>query len=134
MSTTGLLHHVELRTRDLPAATASWGWILDEMGYAPYQEWSAGRSWRRGDTYIVLEQAPRPGAHDRRTPGLSLLAFHAGTRADVDRLWASAPAHGWNPLYTDQHPWAGGPDYYAAYLENEERFKLELVATDDLGR
>jgi hypothetical protein len=37
--------------------------------------------------------------------------------------------HGWSQLYADRHPWAGGPDHYAAFLENGERFKVELVAT-----
>jgi hypothetical protein len=48
--------------------------------------------------------------------------------------WRSASAHGWSPNYADQYPWAGGPDHYAARLENEGRFKLEVVATDDLER
>ncbi|WP_431801374.1 GNAT family N-acetyltransferase [Microbacterium sp. bgisy203] len=127
----GTLHHVELRTIDLSAAMTSWGWILGELGYEPFQDWPDGRSWMRGDTYLVLERAPRDGDHDRRDAGLSHLAFHAGSRADVDRLWATALAHGWRHLYADRHPFAGGADVYAAFLENDERFKIELVADDE---
>ena len=43
-------------------------------------------------------------------------------------MWMSALDHGWSQLYADRHPWAGGPDHYAAFLENGERFKVELVA------
>lgn len=89
MAEIGALHHVELRTRDLGAAVVAWGWLLGELGYGLYQEWDAGRSWRRGDTYVVLEAAPAPGAHDRRRPGLSHLAFHAGAPDDVDKMWAT---------------------------------------------
>lgn len=126
-------HHIELRTGNLAAAIPGWAWLLGRLGYEPYQDWSDGRSWRRGSVYLVLETAPLGGAHDRRRPGLSHLAFHAGDRSHVDELWASAPQHGWARLYSDRHPWAGGPDHYAAFLENEERFKVELVASSPGG-
>ncbi|MET3802960.1 hypothetical protein ABID70_002915 [Clavibacter michiganensis] len=41
---------------------------------------------------------------------------------------AAAPDHGWARLYEDRHPFAGGPDHHAAFLEDGERFKVELVA------
>lgn len=129
MSARGSLHHVELRVCDLEESGRAWAWLLGRLGYEPYQEWPDGRSWRLGGVYIVIERAPLAGAHDRRMPGLSHLAFHAGTRRQVDELWASAPANGWSQLYTDRHPWAGGPDHYAAFLDNAERFKVELVAS-----
>jgi len=47
--------------------------------------------------------------HDRLRPGLNHLAFHAGSRADVDALAREAPANGWTPLFADRHPYAGGP-------------------------
>lgn len=31
-------------------------------------------------------------------------------------------------MYPDTHPYPGGPDNYAAYLSNEDGFKVELVA------
>jgi catechol-2,3-dioxygenase len=124
----GTLHHVELQSLDLASTTPGFDWLLGELGYEPFQEWSDGCSWRLGATYIVLAAAPRATAHDRRTAGLSHLAFHAGTRDDVDRLWDVAPGHGWRRLYADRHPYAGGGGHYAAFLENTERFKVELVA------
>ncbi|MCP2635547.1 VOC family protein [Microbacterium sp. HD4P20] len=128
----GAIHHVELQTADLARAIPHWDWLLGELGYLPYQEWEGGRSWRNGEAYIVIARAPRPGSHDRRGPGLSHLAFHAGSEADVDRLWAAATGHGWTQLYTDRHPWAGGDEHYAAFLENADRFKVELVASPPL--
>ncbi|KAF2412273.1 glyoxalase [Microbacterium sp. B35-04] len=124
----GILHHVELQLLDLAVTWPAFDWLLGELGYEPFQEWPGGRSWRLGATYLVLAAAPGATPHDRRGAGLSHLAFHAGTRGDVDRLWEAAPEHHWRRLYADRHPYAGGGDHYAAFLENAERFKVELVA------
>ncbi|MFH8661810.1 hypothetical protein [Streptomyces afghaniensis] len=61
-------------------------------------------------------------------PGLNHLAFHAGTPADVDALVRDAPAHGWEPLFADRYPHAGGSGHYAAYLSDTDGFEVELVA------
>ncbi|MGC4803449.1 hypothetical protein [Micromonospora sp. DT233] len=66
--------------------------------------------------------------HDRLAPGLNHLAFHAGAPADVQRLVAAAPAHGWTLLFPDRHPHAGGPESHAAYLTDDQGYEVELVA------
>jgi len=126
----GALHHVELWVPDLGRAVAEWGWLLGELGYGPFQDWPAGRSWRLGSTYVVVEQSPALAAaeHDRLRPGLNHLAFHAGDRTRVDALAAAAPGHGWTVLFADRHPYAGGPEHYAAYLANSDGYEVELVA------
>jgi catechol 2,3-dioxygenase-like lactoylglutathione lyase family enzyme len=123
-------HHVELWVPDLAAAVAEWGWLLGELGWEQFQDWPAGRSWRCGDAYLVVEQSPAMTAteHERCRPGLNHLAFHAGTPSDVDRLVAAAPERGWSLMFADRHPHAGGPDTYAAYLENRAGYEVELVA------
>lgn len=126
--TLGTLHHIELRTRTFETAVPSWQWLLESLGYEQDRQWRGGVSWRHGPMYLVLEQTQHPADHDRRGAGLNHLAFHAGSRWEVDRLWFAALSNGWTRLYEDRWPWAGGPDHYAAFLENEERFKVELVA------
>jgi catechol 2,3-dioxygenase-like lactoylglutathione lyase family enzyme len=113
-----LLHHIELRVPDLPRSTREWGRLLGRLGYGPYQDWERGHSWRLGPTYLVVEQSPAMSAaeHDRTRPGLNHLAFHAGTPVDVDELAHQAPAHGWEPLFPDRYPYAGGLGHYAACL------------------
>jgi hypothetical protein len=78
----------------------------------------------------VLEQSPALSGptHDRLAPGLNHLAFHAGPPSNVDRLAAQAPGRGWSLLFADRHPYAGGPDTYAAYLEDGQGYEVELVA------
>jgi catechol 2,3-dioxygenase-like lactoylglutathione lyase family enzyme len=126
----GTLHHVELWVPDLPRAAAEWGWLLGELGYAVFQDWPQGRSWRLGATYIVIEQSPAMTAvaHDRLRPGLNHLAFHAGDRDRVDALARQAPRHGWAPLFAAEYPHAGGPEHYAAYLASTDGYEVELVA------
>lgn len=129
----GSLHHVEVWVGDLTQARRSLGWLLGELGYRCTDRWpqdgSVGESWELGATYVVLEAgADVTGPHDRRRAGVNHLAFHAGSRADVDRLVRAAPAHGWSLMYVDRHPFAGGPGHYAAYLEDAAGFEVELVA------
>ncbi|MGW4378416.1 VOC family protein [Kitasatospora sp. NPDC004531] len=125
-----MLHHVEIWVPDLGRAEESFGWLLGALGYAGFQEWDGGRSWRLGPTYLVVEQSPAltDAEHDRCRPGLNHLAFHVADAERVDALVAEAPRHGWSLMFPDRHPHAGGPQTYAAYLENTDGFELELVA------
>lgn len=123
-------HHVELWVADVARAAPAWGWLLERLGFEPADAWAEGRSWRVGDAYLTICSAPALHGedHDRRLPGLNHLAFHGGSRVEVDALMAAAAAHGWQPLYADRYPHAGGPDHYAGWLENDEGFKAEIVA------
>lgn len=67
--------------------------------------------------------------HERTSPGLNHLAFHAGTEDEVDALALQANDNGWGPLFVDKYPNAGGPGHYAAYLANSDGFEVELIAT-----
>lgn len=126
----GLLHHVEFWVSDLGAARPRWQWLLASLGYEQFQLWDSGVSYKLGSTYIVLEQSPAllDGPHERRRAGLNHLAFHAGTRSAVDRLVDRSGQHGWQLMFADRHPFAGGPGHYAAYLEDDDGYEVELVA------
>jgi hypothetical protein len=43
-------------------------------------------------------------------------------------LVEAALKHGWVLLFDEAHPYAGGPEHYAAYLSNADGFEFELVA------
>lgn len=79
----------------------------------------------------MLESGPDvlPGGHDRTRAGLNHLAFHAGSQEEVEALAAEAGEHGFSLLFADRHPYAGGPQHYAAYLADEAGFEVELVAS-----
>ncbi|GAA2127739.1 hypothetical protein GCM10009825_06220 [Arthrobacter humicola] len=128
----GALHHVELWVPDLERARDQWGWLLGRLGYEAYQDWDHGCSWRRGSTYIVVEQSPalNGNEHDRTAPGLNHLAFSAGTREQVDAMAAEGLNLGWTELFPDKYPHAGGPGHFAAYLVNTDGYEVELIAAD----
>ncbi len=125
------LHHVEVWVPSLATAETSWGWLLVELGWEPFQEWPGGRSWRYAETYLVFEESPALSghSHDRLAPGLNHLALHAGPAQRLDQLCREAPEHGWRPLFAEAYPHAGGAQHYAGYLENADGFEVELVAS-----
>lgn len=125
-----MLHHVELWVPDLARAEATFGWLFEELGWTEHQRWPAGVSWKLDKTYVVVEQSPAcTGPHDRMKAGLNHLALHAGTEENVDRLTQQSQHNGWQLMFADKHPHAGGEDHYAAFLENADGFEVELVAT-----
>lgn len=66
------------------------------------------------------------GYHRRRT-GLNHVAFHAGSRTQVDELTELLREKRIRILYEDRHPHAGGPDHYAVFFEDPDRIKVEVV-------
>jgi hypothetical protein len=132
MNRRGRLHHLELWMDDAVSEEGPWPWLLRRLGYTVHQTWASGQSWINGDAYIVLESGPAHlrGRQERLRSGMNHLAVWAGTRDEVDAVAAEAPRHGWSLMFADRHPYAGGPDTYAAYLEDASGFEVELVAED----
>jgi alkylated DNA nucleotide flippase Atl1 len=127
----GGLHHVEIWVEDIAAAGREWGWLLGRLGYHLGDDWGHGQAWELGSLYVVVESGPDvvPGRHERRRAGLNHLAFHGGSRSEVDALAAECAEGGWTLMFADRHPYAGGPQHYAAYLESGEGFEVEVVAS-----
>lgn len=117
---------------DAVAPDGPWGWLLRALGYTVTDTWDSGCSWRLGDSHIVLGSGPDHlrGKADRRRSGLNHVAFWAGSRADVDALTAEAAERGWRLLFADEHPYASGRHHYAAYLEDDAGFEIEIVADE----
>ncbi|WLR54539.1 VOC family protein [Mesobacillus subterraneus] len=129
----GLLHHVEIYVSNLKQSAEFWGWLLEELGYTAYQKWEGGQSWKLGETYLVFVQAEEKflePAYHRCRVGLNHLAFHAASRQQVDDMTKKLKGKEIQILYTDQHPFAGGEDYYAVFFEDPDRIKVELVAPE----
>ncbi len=126
----GSLHHVEIWVADITAGAREWGWLLDRLGFRFGDDWGHGQAWELGSLYIVVESGPDviAEAHERKRAGVNHLAFHAGSPSEVDAVVAECGQGGWSLMFADQHPHAGGPDSYAAYLESGEGFEVELVA------
>lgn len=127
----GHLHHIEIYVSQLRRSREFWDFLLTQWGYTIYQEWADGISWKLDDTYLVLVQVQEkhllPSYH-RSKVGLNHLAFHAGSRQEVDQLTKQLSRMNVPILYPDKHPYAGGPDHYAVYFEDPDRMKIEVAA------
>ncbi|TWE11929.1 VOC family protein [Rudaeicoccus suwonensis] len=123
-------HHVEIWVADFSAVRTEWDWLLTEVGFAVQDEWENGASWIAGGAYLVVTASPSLSQpdHDRRRPGVNHVAFKADSAAQLDQLMHDAPLHGWEPLYQERYPHAGGVEHYAGWLENSTGFKVEMVA------
>jgi catechol 2,3-dioxygenase-like lactoylglutathione lyase family enzyme len=127
-----VLHHVELYVSDLERSVRFWTPFMALLGYAA-EPFSGGMTYARGEAepYVTLVPvAPEHVAagYHRKRVGLNHLAFLAESREQVDEVAAWVKAEGYVLLYQDRHPFAGGPGYYAAFVEDPDRIKLEVVA------
>lgn len=129
MGKSGLLHHIEIYVSDLKRSTEFWGWFLGLFGYELYQDWSEGKSYRLGDTYLVFVQVEEPFkdvSYHRKRVGLNHLAFHGKSSEHIDEITEKLKQRGVKILYPEKHPKAGGN--YAVYFEDPDRIKVEVVA------
>jgi len=107
-----------------------WGWLLERLGYAQSETWKTGRSWRMGDSHIVLLQVEDPhryaGFHRKRI-GLNHVAFGVSSLAELHDIRQELHDRQIPTLYADQYPNASGPQHVALFLEDPDRIKIELV-------
>lgn len=122
------LHHLEIYVSNLKQSHAFWSWFLNELGYEPYQSWEDGFSFKLNDFYLVFVQTEsaflNEGYHRKRI-GLNHLAFHAPTRAEVDRMTQLIQTKGMTQLYPERHPDKNDSEYYALFFEDPDRIKVE---------
>lgn len=127
----GMVHHIEIYVKNLEVSKEFWGWLLQELCYEEYQSWPEGISYKLGETYLVFVQTAEKHLsipYHRSRAGLNHLAFHGGSKANVDELTLKLRKREVKILYEDKHPYAGGPEYYAVYFEDPDRMKVEITA------
>ena len=117
--------------RPAPPSAGCWSSLATARG----SPGPTARATMARTTTSFLNRVPTscPVAHQRCAPGVNHLAFAAGSRKRVDGLAAAAIQRGFRLLFADAHPFAGGPQHYAAYLADPDGFEFELVA-ERLGR
>ncbi|GAB4526117.1 MAG: VOC family protein [Roseibium sp.] len=131
-----MLHHLEIYVSDLAASRSFWQALLGRIGYSLTGSWDDGFTLDNGkDAYLTFVQVADKYAglnYHRCAPGLNHLAFAVGTRGDVDALRQYCIDGGIPMLYDDRYPFAnGGTAYYALYLEDPDRIKIEFVASGE---
>lgn len=130
-----MLHHIELYVSNLDASRAFWMPLLKQVGYEETGHWDDGFTLANNiDAYLTFVQVSAKHAHrpfHRGGVGLNHLAFRVRDRATVDTVRGYCQSRGIVSLYDDRYPFAnGGTDYYALFIEDPDRMKVEFVAAD----
>jgi glyoxylase I family protein len=120
----GMIDHLDLSVRDPGKSRAFYEAVLGYLGYTRIRQHEDGfdfdmpgeLEWRCS---IGLRKSRGEGenrAHDRYSPGLHHVAFHAQARSDVDRLHGVLIGIGAVVLDAPAEYPQFGTDYYAVFL------------------
>jgi len=128
-----MLHHIEIYVSDLEKSHTFWKNILGEIGYVEKDRWDDGFTLvHKQDAYLTFVQRSEKYAflgYNRCGVGLNHIAFDVDNRSKVDALRQYCLDRNIVNLYDDRYPYAnGGDDYYALFVEDPDRIKVEFVA------
>lgn len=131
----GFIHHLDLTVKDPWASRAFYDAVLGFMGYRCVKADTRGFDWDLRASpgafcSIGIARAEGQGRerkHDRYSPGLHHVAWHADSRADVDRLHAVLLEIGATVLDPPAEYPAYGAGYYAVFFADPDGLKLEYV-------
>ena len=128
-----MLHHVELYVSDLAVSRRFWTNLLERIGYRQTASWDDGFTLARDGaaylTFVQVSERFESRAYHRCGVGLNHLAFKVDGRAEVEALKDYCVREGITTLYDDRYPFAnGGEDYFALFIEDPDRLKVEFVA------
>lgn len=128
-----MLHHIELYVLDLAVSRAFWSKLLAKVGYIESDYWNDGFTLKNGNgpylTFVQVIEKHASHSYHRCGVGLNHLAFTVDSREVVDTLRQYCIDTRISLLYDDRYPFPnGGTDYYALFLEDPDRIKVEFVA------
>ena len=117
---------------DLARSGSFYDQVLGFLGYQRTRNDAVGSNWElRDDGRLICEVDIRAArsdrAHDRYTAGLHHLAWHAESRADVDRLHERLLAMDARILDAPADYPRYGAGYYAVFFADPDGLKLEFV-------
>ena len=127
----GFPNHVDLTVSDLERSVAFYDSLLTNLGFVRSTGY-AGEvpNWTRADggaTFSIgLHAARRRMPHDRYAPGLHHLAFHAGSRDEVDAVHELVRSTG-AAVLDPPAEYDYTPGYYAVFFADPDGLKLEVV-------
>jgi catechol 2,3-dioxygenase-like lactoylglutathione lyase family enzyme len=131
----GSLSHLDLTVTDLESSVAFYDGVLLRLGYSRRDDVGAGAPcWAISDPsggfFTIALKPARPenkcARHDRYTPGLHHLAFHADNREDVNEFHRFLLDLGARILDPPAE-YGYTPGYYAVFFTDPDGIKLEVV-------
>ncbi len=128
----GSPHHLDLTVTHLEASMAFYDVVLARLGYQRTEQYSGDAPcWLHSDDSapafsIALHRARSKTTHDRYSPGLHHLAFHAQGRQEVNLFYEFLLEN--NIIILDPPAvYDYTPDYYAVFFADPDGLKLEVV-------
>ena len=142
-----IIDHIQITVRDMSVAVPFYDKLLPLLGFSLQHKASAVID---AHDFLVVEYthpritfaitSPRKAFADeavhRRRPGaLHHLAFQAGSRAEVDRLYEELKAIGATIVAPPrEYPEYTPPGYYALFFKDLEGIKYEIVTHSKVGK
>lgn len=134
MAVRGLLSHLDINVADPKASIAFYSLVLGHLGFerhdvAPDRAWWS-IEYSDGSSFgLEIRPPARPAPsdrHERYSPGIDHLAFHAASRADVDALFEVLADAG---VAVEDPPavYDYSPGYYAVAFDDPSGIRLEVV-------
>ena len=131
--TPGLPCHIDLTATDLGRSLAFYDKVLQRLGYnrvevAPGNVpcWAIEGAGANPGFGIGVHEATSSRRHDRYSPGLHHLAFHAANRQQVDEFHRFLIDESIEILDPPEE-YDYTPGYYAVFFSDPDGLKLELV-------
>jgi catechol 2,3-dioxygenase-like lactoylglutathione lyase family enzyme len=123
------IHHIDITVSDIDRSSAFYDQVLPLMGFRRSKAAPEGPIWAGTHVEIGLVPARTLREHDRYSPGLHHIAFHAPDRAAVDRFHEHVLQLGARVLDRPAEYPEYAPGYYAVFLADPDGIKLEYVFT-----
>ena len=127
------MHHIEIYVSNIIKSREFYSWLLEDLGFALYQEWKEGFSYKKDKFYVVFVQTQKKylsNGYNRCNIGLNHIAFSCSDVKEIDALREKLLFKGVTLLYDEKYPYAGGNESYAVYFEDPDRIKLEIALID----
>jgi len=134
MAIRGFVSHLDLNVADAARSVEFYALVLGHLGFERHPI-GRDRCWwsLRYPDGAVLGIEIRPPAepaararHERYSPGIDHLAFHADSRADIDSLYQVLTAHG-HAVADPPAEYDYAPGYYAVAFDDPSGIRLEVV-------
>jgi len=128
----GYPHHLDMTVSNLKASIAFYDNVLTRLRYQRTDQYAGGapcwlHTGGEGPAFsIALHQADNHASHDRYSPGLHHLAFHAERRDEVDIFYDYLVQNG-SEILDPPAEYDYTPGYYAVFFADPDGIKLELV-------
>lgn len=126
-----MLHHIEIYVSNLEASHAFWTKLLANIGYKQRNKWRDGFTVTNGEnpylTFVQVTKKYKTLNYHRCGVGLNHLAFTVKSVKAVDDLRKHCIENGIICLYDERYPYATGKGYYALFVEDPDRIKVEFV-------